>query len=190
MPRVVEVGGMRNKSSFHRVALAAITCGVLIAACGSSGNPSSSSGKPGGSLRGDAGLAFSRCMRSHGVTNFPDPATGGGGVRIQIGPSTGINPFSPAFKAAQASCGKLLPGGGPGSGHPSAQARAAMLQISECMRQHGISAFPDPTLSPPSSPAGYSAVLGRGGVFLAIPSTINSRSPAFTQAARACKFPG
>jgi hypothetical protein len=64
-----------------------------------------------------------------------------------------------------------------------------MLAISECMRRHGISEFPDPTLSAPTSPAGYSAVLGRDGVFLAIPNTINPRSPAFKQAAAACGFP-
>jgi hypothetical protein len=64
-----------------------------------------------------------------------------------------------------------------------------MLQISQCMRRHGISSFPDPqTGSPPSNPVGYSAILGRDGYFLAIPSSIDTRSPAFTQAATACKF--
>ncbi len=64
-----------------------------------------------------------------------------------------------------------------------------MLQISQCMRRHGISGFPDPTVSPPSSPAGHSAVLGHGGVFLAIPSAIDTQSPAFKQAAVVCGFP-
>lgn len=130
-------------------------------------------------------------MRSHGVSNFPDPPAGGGGIRIQVGPGSGINPQSPAFQSAQASCKHLLPGGGPGSGPPSAQAHAQLLQISECMRQHGISNFPDPqTGSPPSNPAGYSAVIGRGGYFLAIPSSIDMNSPAVKQAATACKFGG
>jgi hypothetical protein len=133
-------------------------------------------------------LAFAGCMRSHGLPNFPDPSTSGGGGAIQISPSSGVNPASPAFKSAQASCHKLLPGGGPGSGPPSAQAKAQMLQVSACMRAHGISGFPDPTTSPPSSPAGYSAIMGRGGVFLAIPSSIDTQSPAFNQAAAACKF--
>jgi hypothetical protein len=56
-------------------------------------------------------LRFSQCMRAHGVTNFPDPTFGqGGGVRIGFGPSSGINPQSPAFQAAQKACGGL---GGP-----------------------------------------------------------------------------
>lgn len=77
-------------------------------------------------------------------------------------------------------------GGGPPTGPPSAQAKLAALKISECMRRHGISDFPDPTLKPPSSPAGYSEVSDRGGVVLAIPSTIDVQSPAYQQAANAC----
>jgi hypothetical protein len=55
-------------------------------------------------------LKFSACMRSHGVPNFPDPDFGKGTVRISIGPSSGIDPQSPAFQAAQKACQGLLPG--------------------------------------------------------------------------------
>lgn len=158
------------------VALAAVSCAVASAACGSSGRNSQSA-------HHNAFLAFSECMRSHGVPTFPDPSPGGG-----IHLSSGMNPFAPAFKAAQASCQKLLPGGGPGAAHPTAQAKAQTLKVSECMRQHGVSGFPDPTLSPPSSPAGYSILEDRGGVILAVPSTINPASPTFKQAAAACGF--
>jgi hypothetical protein len=51
-----------------------------------------------------AALAFARCMRSHGVPNFPDPtftATPSGGPSQQVLP----NPQAPAFKAAAAACG-------------------------------------------------------------------------------------
>lgn len=99
-----------------------------------------------------------------------------------------MNPFSPAFRAAQAACHSLLPGGGPGAAHPTAQAEAQTLKVSECMRQHGVSGFPDPTLKPPSSPAGYSILEDRGGVVLAVPSTINPASPVFKQAAATCGF--
>jgi hypothetical protein len=126
-------------------------------------------------------------MRSHGVPNFPDPSSGGGG--IQISSSSGINPFAPAFKAAQSQCAKLLPGGGPGAhGPPSEQAKQLMLALSRCMRAHGVSGFPDPTLSPPADPAADSIAMGRGGVFLAVPRTINTGSPVFQSAAKACGF--
>ncbi|HTP20619.1 MAG TPA: hypothetical protein VMJ65_13500 [Solirubrobacteraceae bacterium] len=41
-----------------------------------------------------------------------------------------------------------------------------MLKISECMRGHGVTGFPDPTEKLPSSPSGYSVIDGRGGVVL------------------------
>ena len=124
-------------------------------------------------------------MRAHGVPNFPDPS-GGGGIHIQVG--SGIDPQSPAFQAAQTACAKLLPGGGPGSHHASERDKVAMLQISECMRRHGVSGFPDPILTPPASPAGYSLLENRDGVILAIPNTIDIGSPVSKQAAVTCGF--
>lgn len=164
-------------------AVVVIGCLLAVTACGSSSVPAqtSASAQP-------RGIAFADCMRSHGVPNFPDPGAGGG---IQISPGSGLNPFSPAFKAAQAQCGILLPGGGPGAHRqPSAQAKAEMLAMSVCMRAHGVSGFPDPTLSPPSNPAADSIAIGRGGVFLAVPKTINVGSPVFQQAASICRFGG
>jgi hypothetical protein len=162
--------------------LAALVCAAAIAACGASSQAQTTAG----SSSVGAGIKFADCMRAHGVPNFPDPGSGGG-IHIQVG--SGVNPLSPSFKAAQTSCTKLLPGGGPGSHHPTAQQIAQTRQVSVCMRQHGVSGFPDPTLNPPSSPAGYSALLDRGGVVLAIPDTINVQSPVFEQAATACGFP-
>jgi hypothetical protein len=63
-----------------------------------------------------AALAFSKCMRSHGVSDFPDPQfSSGGGIRISIHTKAGIatsdlDPNSPIFKKAQQNCGSLLPG--------------------------------------------------------------------------------
>jgi hypothetical protein len=125
-------------------------------------------------------------MRSHGVPSFPDPS----GLGIHIGPGAGIDPSSPAFKSAQVACRKLLPGGGAGSQHPTAQQIGMTRQISACMRLHGVTGFPDPTLTPPSSPADHSLVLDLSGVVLAVPSTINPSSPVFVQAAKACHLPG
>ena len=161
-----------------------IACGAVIAACGSS-SPSTENAAKGYSQA----LAFSKCMRAHGVSNFPDPTTSGGGVQLSIGPSSGVNPQAPAFQAAQQSCKHLMPGGGQPSAQASAQAKAQLLRTSECMRAHGVTGFPDPqTGSPPSNPTGYSAVMGVNGAFLAIPSSINPQSPAFKQAAAACNF--
>jgi hypothetical protein len=66
-------------------------------------------------------LAYARCMRSHGLPNFPDPSGQGG---FAIGQDSGIDPKSAQFKAAQEACKDLLPGepgaqGGPQPVQPS-----------------------------------------------------------------------
>ena len=163
------------------VVLLLVGSALAIAGCGSSKTVTDAgSGKP-------QFLAYVNCMRSHGVPNLPDPGPEGG---IQLGPSSGINPSSPAFKTAQTKCAALLPGGRPGGlGHPSAQVREQMLAVSECMRAHGVSGFPDPTLGPPpSSPQDFAIAIGHDGVSLLVPKTIDVSSPAFKQAANACGF--
>jgi hypothetical protein len=76
------------------------------------GNPPSGAASP---ARQKAALEFAACMRNHGVPNFPDPKVTAGGVMIS---AAGLDPNSPAFKAAQQACGalmqKLLPGGSSG----------------------------------------------------------------------------
>ncbi len=137
----------------HRAPIA-VAVVLVIAGCGSSGEPGSPSKSA--SNPAAAGISFSSCMRSHGVPNFPDPTTSSGGSHVSIKSSSGINPASPAFLAAQKACGQRLPGGGSVSGKRSAATEAAMLAVSECTRAHGVSGFPGPTTTLPSSPAGYS----------------------------------
>jgi hypothetical protein len=51
------------------------------------------------------GLQFSRCMRSHGVPNFPDPkiiSSSGGNHTVFL---RGVNPGAPAVQAAAKACG-------------------------------------------------------------------------------------
>ena len=62
-------------------------------------------------------LKFSQCMRSHGISGFPDPQSlPGGGIRIAIraGQGSNLNPTNPQFQAAQKACQSLNPLGGPG----------------------------------------------------------------------------
>jgi hypothetical protein len=52
-------------------------------------------------------------MRSHGVSDFPDPQSGpGGGVRISLNSGSGLNPNDAQFQAAQKACQSIM-GGGP-----------------------------------------------------------------------------
>lgn len=150
------------------------------------GSPSSST-----QLQQEA-LAFSRCMRASGVPAFPDPSAGGG---FTFSPGGGVDPTSPAFKAAQAKCVKLMPMGGglaPGTRtHPSSQWLAKMVKAAQCMRRNGVPAFPDPTTTVPSlSDLGGGGVISNiDGVVFVFPATIDPQSPLFARAARTCGFP-
>jgi len=154
---------------------------LVLAACGGSSTPKRSHTNP--------LIAMSKCMRAHGVTNFPDP--NGRGINIA---GTGINPRSPGFEHAQATCFKLLPGGGPQSHPASAQQIKQADQTAQCMREHGITGYPDPIISqaPPTSlnPANYSSVEAGNGMIIAIPKSIDESSPAFIKAAKACNLNG
>jgi hypothetical protein len=122
-----------------------------------------------------AALAYSKCMRSNGVPNFPDP-TAGGVVHLGVG----VDPSSTAFQAADKSCGKLLPKGAKG-GAPSPSERAKMqeaaLKLSRCMRSHGVRSFPDPSAS-------------GGGAKIEEGSGIDPNSPQVRAAQKACQSNG
>ncbi len=163
------------------VALAVVIGSIAIAACGSSSKSSTTPAASGGPA-----VQFADCMRTHGVPNFPDPSAGGGVV--QIGPGSGINAQSPAFVAAQKACNGVLPGGGPGAAKPTERQKQLALQEATCMRDHGVSGFPDPTLTPPTL-GGNQAVIGRDGLFFVLGPGVDLGSPAFLKAASACGFP-
>ena len=104
---------------------------VLLTASCSSG-PS----HPGGPVSSPA-VAYSRCMRSHGVPEFPDPASRGGVPKVtprQAGVSDA------RFQAAQRACAQLL--------QPSQaqlpQIMTGLLNFARCMRSRGIPDWPDP----------------------------------------------
>jgi hypothetical protein len=114
---------------------------------GGSGSASSSAGSP-----QSQAVAYSGCMRKHGVANFPDPqiSTSGNRVKVAIRVTPGIT-GNPHFQSAQKACSKLLPEGGPGgpgSNHQiSPQEQSQYLKAAACIRTHGIPNFPDPTFS-------------------------------------------
>jgi hypothetical protein len=57
-------------------------------------------------------LAYSKCMRTHGVPDFPDPKFTANGVQLSIrskdGSGPNLNPDAPAFKAAEKQCQPLM----------------------------------------------------------------------------------
>jgi hypothetical protein len=131
----------------HSTTIAIIaTAGValLAGACGGSSG-ASNAGSANSQSPTAQPLAFSRCMRSHGVPNFPDPNSGGVWPKSQVQLAAG----NPRFQAATRACGHLLPDGGPGVAPSSAvvqQIQADMTKFARCMRSRGVANWPDPTL--------------------------------------------
>lgn len=83
------------------------------------------------------------------------------------------------------------PGGFPAPGsttHPSVETMAYWRTVAQCMRQHGVARFPDPTAAVPSNLGRIGEVSDRDGAILVFPSTINRQSGAFVQAGTACGF--
>lgn len=138
-------------------AAAVVALGVTVAGCsGGSTDPTASSqstataAPAGGSSSSEAtalaqAVAYSRCMRSHGVPSFPDPVqtpSGGYGYRTH-----GIDPNSAAFQGALQAC-KALPSPWNSTGQQlSAAQQQAWLNWAQCIRAHGLPDFPDPTFS-------------------------------------------
>jgi hypothetical protein len=59
-------------------------------------------------------LAFAACMRAHGLPDFPDPQTSGGGnIKIEGGKNGALSASSRVFQAGAKGCQHLLPGGAP-----------------------------------------------------------------------------
>jgi hypothetical protein len=52
-------------------------------------------------------LAFSACMRAHGLKDFPDPS--GGGLRLHVHAGGDLDPNNPTFQKAQQACEGHLP---------------------------------------------------------------------------------
>jgi hypothetical protein len=157
------------------VSPAAVGCALAIAACGSSGGSGPGTGTTAADSGYQAALRFATCMRSHRVSNFPDPTAGNGPA---VGLSSGIDKRSPAFRSAVARCGSLEPKSEPGRPIPAVQ-RTRFIALAQCMRTHGVPNFPDPIF-----PA-------TGGAEIAAPNGLDPRSPAFQAASRACagQFP-
>ena len=84
-------------------------------------------------------LAMAKCIRAHGVPNYPDPQQSGGG--ISIGSGSGFNPNSPAFQAAVTACQSLNPNT---SASRPAFDPAKIAAWTTCLRDHGMPKLPDP----------------------------------------------
>ena len=120
-------------------------------------------------------LKYAVCMRTNGVPNYPDPTSGSGIDALPL--NSGINPQSPAFRAARQACAKLNPGNSFHVPAETASEKQADLKYAECMRVHGVPDYPDPAYD-------------RNGRAIEKPLStygINADSPAVQRALKACE---
>ena len=164
------------------------TIGLLAAACGGSKDPGvagggrttttvAPSGTSGSGSSGEASqsqqLQLAQCMRSHGVSNFPDPSPGGG--QLNAISAAGINTQSPTYQAAEHACEKYTPAANMTPAQSAAE-NTKGLKFSQCMRSHGVPNFPDPI----TGPTGGQAINLRG-------SGIDQNRPTYQAANQACQ---
>ena len=133
-----------------------IVFGVLLSAalagCGGSGDKdgiatANGTAKPSSSTSAGAvdekeqALKFGQCMRDNGLPNWPDPKfNDGGGMSIDA--PEGSDPVK--VDAAMQKCKQFMPNGGePQKLDP--QRLEQLRKLAQCMRDHGVKNFPDPT---------------------------------------------
>jgi hypothetical protein len=131
-----------------RLLAAAITAAVLgLAACGGgSGGSSNAGGSTSSQSTYSQLVAFSRCVRSHGVLNYPYPNSSG---KLPDVTSQQLGVSNSQYQAATQACGHLLPNGGNGPTQADLQQQwDDMANFARCMRSHGVPDWPDPTGRP------------------------------------------
>ena len=111
---------------------------------------------------------YAQCIRENGYSAFPDPAPDGG-FRVRI-----LDPGSAEkFQAAQEACKDKVPSGMFGATQASTPEQIeTQLAFAGCMRDKGVTNFPDP------SPQGGFDVNG---------PQIDLRSPQVQSAMQACR---
>jgi hypothetical protein len=129
--------GRPDRRSKLLIVLIAVGPALAIAACGSAAKPQSASS----SHALTAAVKLAACMRSHGLSTFPDPAADG------AAPTVTIDKQSPAYIAAANACNTVAMGAGPAEARtqavPSARRQAALISLDSCIRSHGVPSLPD-----------------------------------------------
>jgi hypothetical protein len=160
---------MTKKTPSAVLALLVAALALIAVACGGSNGTSATAA---GSVPHtyQALLAYAQCMRTHGEPTFPDPVTNEGIPDFPSKP-----PAGPALQAARSACQKLQPPAGLAgiSQGQITKAIAMMLEISVCMRAHGITEFPDP-------------IHTAHELAWNIPGTVDQNSPQYLSAERVC----
>jgi hypothetical protein len=126
-----------------------LAAALLAAACG---------GTPSAAVSGGSGLAYARCLRAHGVPNFPDPTSS---QRVLKADPQQLGVSSTQLEAARRAC----QGQTPDTGETPEQQRelvcataddcpqavvqpwmSGLRTLAQCLRTHGVPNWPDPVI--------------------------------------------
>jgi hypothetical protein len=152
----------------HDRAVAAILAATVLAltACTGDGSSNGTDGlsRGGASTTSASLVAYSACMRSHGVPNFPDPDSSG---QLPKPDADHLGVSGSQLQAAQQACQHLLPTNGGAINVNSVQqcmtaddcppalveqVRNEELSFARCMRSHGVPKWPDPVIDSQGRP--------------------------------------
>jgi hypothetical protein len=160
------------------VAVTAVMAAALLAtACSSSPSSTGSAGSPnaGGATSTTArAVAFTQCMRSHGVPEYPDPDSSGQLRKIGSGQQVGVSDAQ--FNTASNACQSLWPYQALTQAQQQ-QELADDLKFAQCMRSHGVPTLPDPVAT--DGHVEFVISVSRDG--------FNPHSPQILAKARACQ---
>jgi hypothetical protein len=172
---------VRPRASGAGILAAAATGIVLFAvACGGTSSAGASTFLGGTYTQA---TAYTKCMRSHGVPQFPAPDSQGNFNNSQI---QQLDQNDPQERNAFGTCRGLLPNEGTGLSVTQLQTMQQQnlrnaVQAAHCMRSRGIENFPDPAGSTSGSGVNWQPVMSaeQAGGF-------NQNSPSYQAAYDAC----
>ena len=173
-------GGPRGRTWPRWAGILAVAgIALLAAACG--GSTAGADTFLGGTY--SQSLAYAKCMRSHGVPQFPAPDGQGNFNNSQI---ESITQDDPQARNAFGDCRSLLPNEGTGLSVTELQDMQQQnlrnaVKAARCMRAHGIENFPDPAGSTQDSGINWAPVQSALQA-----GQINPNTPSYEAAYDAC----
>jgi hypothetical protein len=128
------------------------TFAVIAAGCGSRSagtrTSTAASGGNGTSIAHAKSVKFAECMRTHGVSGFPDPTATGALTIDAVVNGSSLDTDGAVWKQAIGACKNLEPSGFTGT-DASPEKQKERLKFARCIRDNGVPDFPDPTASEP-----------------------------------------
>ncbi len=150
--------------------IAIVALAAFAAGCDGGGSPRAASTTSPTTVAQNGALAFARCMRSHGVSKWPDPTSDGVFDKAKL---LQLGVGGSRLTSISHTCNRLHPNDGRPQQTITPADQADYLRGAACMRAHGFPGFPDPTFQD-------------NNVTLNIPSSIDTHTFAFKTAAATC----